>query len=273
MAAPRGDGLPEVRAKRPHGRPPSQPRPGPGLSVRSLQASLQCVHRHGLARRQASAQRDFLEGGFRRGMVVDSSPQEVCNRGGFPEPATIECLAMPTIPQRIASAFAILFGQYGDVTKMAHDRERSRQSLYREAQQAIDAVDGTAAQARVAELEQQGAQLRSQVHDLQRRLGRAVEMTPERQAELACVAQAEGVSLPVARRILQVLLPPKARSVPTLGRATAEAGRRAGRVLEVLAEATCPRVAQATADEIFSAANPDLVGASWAKVRRLLSRP
>lgn len=165
------------------------------------------------------------------------------------------CCCRTTIPQRIASAFAILFGQYGDVTKMAHDRERSRQSLYREAQQAIDAVDGTAAQARVAELEQQVAQLRSQVHDLQRRLGRAVEMTPERQAELACVAQAEGVSLPVARRILQVLLPLKARSVPTLGRATAEAGRRAGRLLEVLDEATCPRVAQATADEIFSAAN------------------
>ena len=29
---------------------------------------------------------------------------------------------MPTIPQRIAGAFAVLFGQYGDVTKMARDR-------------------------------------------------------------------------------------------------------------------------------------------------------
>jgi cell division protein FtsB len=189
-------------------------------------------------------------------MVVDSSPQKVCNHGGFPEPPSIECFAMPTIPQRIASAFAVLFGQYGDVTKMARDREQSRQSLYREAAQAIDAVDGTAVQARVAELEQQVAQLRSQVHDLQQRLGRAVEMTPEKQAELACVAQAEGVSLPVARRLLQVLLPPKAPSVPTLGRATAEAGRRAGQLLEVLEEAACPRVAQASADEIFSDASP-----------------
>jgi hypothetical protein len=81
-------------------------------------------------------------------------------------------------------------------------------------------------------------------------------MTPEKQAELACVAQAEGVSLPVARRILQVLLPPKTRSVSTLGRATAEAGCRAGRLLKVLDEAACPRVAPATADEIFSAASP-----------------
>jgi TolA-binding protein len=161
---------------------------------------------------------------------------------------------MPTIPQRIASAFAVLCGRYGDVTRMAQGREQSRQSLYREAAQVIDAVDGTAAQARVAELEQQLAQLRSQVQDLQQRLARAVEMTAERQAEVACVAQAEGVSLPVARRILQVLLRPKPRSVPTLGRATAAAGSHAGRLLEVLDEAARPRVAQATADEIFSAA-------------------
>jgi hypothetical protein len=159
---------------------------------------------------------------------------------------------MPTIPQRIASAFTVLCGRYGDVTRMAQGREQSRQSLYREAEQVIDAVDGTAAQARVAELEQQVAQLRSQVHDLEQRLGRAVEVTPEKRTESACVARAEGVSLPVARRLLQVLLPPRTRSVPTLGRATAEAGRRAGRLLEVLDEAARPRVAQATADEIFS---------------------
>jgi hypothetical protein len=162
---------------------------------------------------------------------------------------------MPTIPQRIATAFAVLCGRHGDVTRMAQDRDQSRQSLYREAAQVIDAVDGTAAQARVAELEQQVVQLGSQVHDLQQRLGRAVEMTPEKQAEVACVAQAEGVSLPVARRILQVLLPPMPRSVPTLGRATAEAGCHAGRLLEVLDEAARPRVAQATADEIFSGAS------------------
>jgi hypothetical protein len=163
---------------------------------------------------------------------------------------------MPTIPQRIASAFAVLFGQYGDVTAIARDRQQSRQSLYREAAQAINAVDGTATHARVAELEQQVVQLRDQVLALQRRLGQAVEMTSEKQAELACVAQAEGVSLPVARRLLQVLLPAAARSVPTLGRATAEAGRNAGRLLEVLDEAARPRVAQATADEIFSGGSP-----------------
>jgi hypothetical protein len=162
---------------------------------------------------------------------------------------------MSTIPQRIASAFTILFGRYGDVTKMARDRDQARQSLYREAEHLLDAVDGTAVRGRVNALEQQVARLQAQVRDLQARLERAVEMTPEKQAEMACVAQAEGVSLPVARRLLQVLLPPKTRSVPTLGRATAAAGRHAGRLLEVLDEAARPRVAQAIADEIFSDAN------------------
>ena len=55
---------------------------------------------------------------------------------------------MPTIPQRIASAFAVLCGQYGDVTRIAKDREPSRQSLDREAEQVANAVDGAAAQAR-----------------------------------------------------------------------------------------------------------------------------
>jgi len=41
-------------------------------------------------------------------------------------------------------------------------------------------------------------------------------------------------------------------SVPTLGRATLEAGKRAGPLLEVLDEAARPAVKQATADEIFS---------------------
>jgi hypothetical protein len=47
---------------------------------------------------------------------------------------------MSSATQRIASAFAILFGQYGDITKMAQAREQLRQSLYREVRQVINAV-------------------------------------------------------------------------------------------------------------------------------------
>jgi hypothetical protein len=159
---------------------------------------------------------------------------------------------MPTIPQRIASAFAVLCGQYGDVTQMAKDRERSRQSLYREAEQVANAVNGVAERARIDELERRLAEQRAEVQTLQERLKHAVEITPDKQHEFATIAQAEGVSLNVARRLFRVVEESQStRSVPTLGRATLEAGKRAGGLLEVLDEAARPLVKQGTADEIF----------------------
>ena len=164
---------------------------------------------------------------------------------------------MPTIPQRIASAFAVLCGHYGDVTKMARDREQSRQSLYREAQHVADALDGAAAQARIDELQRQLAEQRAEIQVLQERLRRAVEITPDKQHEFATVAQAEGVSLSAARRLLRVVSGPKStRAEATLGRATLEAGKQAGPLLKVLDEAARPAVKQGTADEIFLGADP-----------------
>lgn len=163
---------------------------------------------------------------------------------------------MPTIPQRIASAFAVFCGQYGDITKMAQDRESSRQALYREAEQVAGAVDGAGAQARIDDLQQQLTRRQAEIQVLQERLEHAVEITPDKQHEFAAVAQAEGVSLSVARRLLRVVagLAPTP-SVPTLGRATLESGKRAGDLLVVLDEVTRPEVKQGTADEIFLAPN------------------
>src|SRR5262245_56287186 len=142
---------------------------------------------------------------------------------------------MPTIPQRVASAFAVLCGRYGDVTKLANDRHQSRQSLYREAEQVADAVDGAAAQARIDQLQRHLAEQQAEVQALRERLDRAVEITPNTQDEFAAVAQAEGVSLSVARRLLQVVAGSKATpSVATLGRATLGAGERAGGLFRVL---------------------------------------
>ena len=164
---------------------------------------------------------------------------------------------MPTIPQRIGSAFAVLCGHYGDVTKMAQDREQSRQSLYREAQQVADAVDGAATQARIDELQRQLAEQRAEIQVLQEQLQHAVEITPDKQHEFATVAQAEGVSLSVARRLLRVVSGPKTtRAEATLGRATLEAGKQAGPLLKVLDAAARPAVKQGTADEIFGAEYP-----------------
>ena len=164
---------------------------------------------------------------------------------------------MPTIPQRIASAFAVFCGQYGDVTQMAKDREQSRQSLYREAEHVANAVDGAAAQARSDEQQQQIVELRAEIQALQERRKHTVVITPDKRHEFAAVAQAEGVSLSVARRLFQVVEGPvPTPSVPTLGRATREAGQRAGGLLDVLDEAARPLVRQGTVDEIFLAENP-----------------
>ena len=164
---------------------------------------------------------------------------------------------MPTIPQRVASAFAVLCGRYGDVTAMAQDRERSRQSLYREAEQVTHAVDGTAAQARIDGLQQQLAGREAENRALRARLKHAVEITPDKHHEFATVAQAGGVSLSVARRLLRILTGPRrSRAVAPLGRATREAGNRVGPLLEVLDEVARPAVEQVTADEIFLAEVP-----------------
>jgi hypothetical protein len=163
---------------------------------------------------------------------------------------------MPTIPQRIASTFAVFFGQYGDVSQMAQDREQSRQSLYREADDVVDALDGTATQSRIDELQRQLTEPQAENQALHERLKHAVEITSDKQDEFATIAQAEGVSLSVARRLLRVVEGAKTTpSVPTLGRATLKAGVRAGALLAVLDEKARPKVEQATADEIFLAPN------------------
>ncbi len=164
---------------------------------------------------------------------------------------------MSTISHRIAGAFAVLCGRYGDVTKMAQDREQSRQSLYREAEQVSEAVDGTAARAQTDELTRQLAERQAEVHVLQERLKHVVEVTPDKRNEFAAVAQAEGVSLSVAQRLLGVMTGPRRnQAVATLGRVTLEAGKKAGPLLKVLDEATRPKVKQGTADEIFLVDNP-----------------
>ena len=84
----------------------------------------------------------------------------------IPRSSSTERVAMPTIPQRIATAFAVLRGRYGDVTQMARERDQSRQSLYREAERVVEAVDGTAAEARIDELQRQLAEHRAEVQAL-----------------------------------------------------------------------------------------------------------
>ncbi len=158
-------------------------------------------------------------------------------------------MGMVGCPQRIARAYFVIFGNYGDVTRYAEERGVCRQWVYREAtglQQALaeqrQTIDHLRAQLRDAE--QQRA-------DLQERLRVAVVLDAAKQAQFASAAQAGGVSLPVCWELLDVLIPGRQPSVATLGRASQAAGKKAGALLEVLDAWVAEQVRDAAADEIY----------------------
>jgi hypothetical protein len=164
-----------------------------------------------------------------------------------------------SLTDRIACAAAVLLGRYGDVTRLAQRHGLCRQAVYRHTDTVRDDLDGQSHRQEVLRLRQQLDQAQARGDDLQRRLEQAVVLDEDRQAEFAAVAQAEGVSLPVARRLLGVALRAGTPSVAKLGRWTQAAGARSGALLAVLDEWTRPRVRQAVPDEIFVRRKPILM--------------
>jgi hypothetical protein len=160
---------------------------------------------------------------------------------------------------RIASAAVVFCGHYGDVTRLAQQRGCCRQAVYRQADAALDDLDHLRHYQESLRLRQQVDLLQARCDDLQRRFDGALVFEEDRQAEFAAVAQSEGVSLPVARRLLQVVLRERTPSVAKLGRWTKAAGQCCGALLEVVDEFTRPLVRHALADEIFVRHKPILM--------------
>jgi hypothetical protein len=191
---------------------------------------------------------------------------------------------------RLACAHAAFAGPYGAVTRLARDRGSSRQALYRQAHAAAQAIEGTQAERRLADLRQRLADAQARLTDAQARRRQAVVVDADRQAQFAATAQALGVSLSATRALLAVLLGADAPSTAQLGRFTRQAGRQAGAVLAVLDPLSGARARQVAADEIFSGKRPILMtveqhslcwlggrlapsreGVEWAKEFRRLS--
>jgi hypothetical protein len=160
------------------------------------------------------------------------------------------------IPPAVRSAAAVLFGRYGDVTRQAQDRRVSRQTLYRETDAVVEAVDGSATRRRIAELEERLRQQLARLEEAERQAAGTVRIDADKQAKFASTAQAEGVSLSVTRRLLGVLLGRVTPSVAKLGRLSRRDAERAGPLLRVLDRHTRPLVRQATADEMFAGRRP-----------------
>ena len=208
---------------------------------------------------------------------------------------------MGTLPPqlRIANTAAVLNGPHGTVTRQAHASGLSRQALYRDAPKVVQAVDGSDTQRRLQALQDEVDRLRAAYATLRSQCHQAVLLDPDRLAAFASTAQAEGVSLPVARRLLAPLMakpltaeasgPPRLPSVARLGRMTRAAAERSAALLEVLDGPSRDRVEQAAGDEIFFGPKPCLMvveqhslawvtgrlaerrdGAAWAQEFRLL---
>ena len=83
--------------------------------------------------------------------------------------------------QRIASAFAVVCGRYGDIRRYAHERGLCRQSVYREATWVVNTLEGSPWRQQVAELGQQLRQSQQRVAELEARLAQAVVLDRDKQ--------------------------------------------------------------------------------------------
>jgi hypothetical protein len=162
-------------------------------------------------------------------------------------------------PLRIANAAAVLDGPYGAVTRQAALAATSRQALYRDASRVVQAVDGAQHRQQLQHLSQDNERLRVDRDQLHKQLQHAIVLDDDQLACFAATAQAEGVSLPVARRLLLPFLKQRTPSVATLGRWSQAAARKAESVLSVLDPVTRPQVEQVAADEIFFGRRPCLM--------------
>jgi hypothetical protein len=160
--------------------------------------------------------------------------------------------------QRLASAAAVFLGRHGDVATRAGQRGVFRQSLYREAYAAHDALADEPGPQRRA-LRQRLAEQPQRLGERSAQLRHAVVVDADRHAEFAATAQALGVSLSAARALLRVLLRGATPSRPTLGRLAQRDARRAGATLAVLEALSRPRARPVAADEIFAGRRPVLM--------------
>jgi hypothetical protein len=151
--------------------------------------------------------------------------------------------------QPIASAVFVFHGHYGDVSRYAQRRGVCRQRVYREAAWLQDCL--SAQQQELQRLRLEVRQLRQRQTELEQRLALAVVIDEDKQAEVASVGQARGVTLRDCRELLEVLTPGQVLSVASLGRRTRAAGERAGQLLAVWDEVARPGVCEVAADEIY----------------------
>src|SRR5260370_31945490 len=143
-------------------------------------------------------------------------------------------MGMVAPQQRIASAFFVIHGRYGDVSRYCQERGVCRQWVYREAAWVHRALSER--QEELESLRARVGQLEQRQTELEERLATAVVIDEEKQAELTSVGQARGVTLRDCQELLEVLIPGQVLSVASLGTRSHSAGAKAAQLLQVFDE-------------------------------------
>ena len=113
-----------------------------------------------------------------------------------------------SIPRRWVNA-AMVFVQERIVSRHARDTQQSRETIYRDARHVSrELQDG---QRLREELERRNQELDAEVARLRKLSETSPFEDPDKVAQFAALAQAEGVSLAVARRLLTILQTKPAR--------------------------------------------------------------
>src|SRR5437588_10522603 len=99
-------------------------------------------------------------------------------------------MGMVAPQKRIASAYVVIFGIYGEVSRYAEQRGVCRQWVYREARWVQDRLQEK--QQENQQLWEQKQALHQRVMALEQRLAQAVVLDKEKQEEFATVGQARG---------------------------------------------------------------------------------
>jgi hypothetical protein len=106
-----------------------------------------------------------------------------------------------TLPRRVVNA-AVVFVQRRMVCQYAQETEQSRDTIYRDARAVAQELEQAES---LRNLQRRNEELAAEIARLQLAQAANPFTDPDKVAQYAAMAQAEGVSLPVARRLLIIL--------------------------------------------------------------------
>jgi len=117
-------------------------------------------------------------------------------------------MSFKSLPQRWINA-AVVFLRQRLVSQYAQQTEQNREAIYRDAREVKQQLEES--QTEQTRLQNQVEKLQAEVAQLRQQEEYNPFVDPDKVAQYASQAQAEGVSLPVAQRLLKILQPSKPR--------------------------------------------------------------